>query len=384
MIKRVRITNYKSLGDVTVDLDPVTVLIGRSGTGKTNFVEALRLLRDFLIQRNDGIIQRQSSGWQRIMSATAHRPMTVSFFVTFTAPGNTEDYQYTLSFQQQPNAPLEGNPIFREEKLSLGKQVLFHQDQRKWIHPPAIVGAPQAGSIMLGAITGIQEVTRAHLVLTNGLGCYAFPDGVLTQPGQTPNPNVTGLSDRGENFLDALGSIIINLQTWSNLKEMVAALKTLNPSLKAIDIQLPGREKIVVSHDVSGRSLVLDVNQESEGFRRFLAHLIALYQTPPKQTLIFEEPEKGIHPAALASLADQFKACPEAGRGQVLLTTHSPQLLDHFEPEQLRVVQIENYVTKIGPIVPEQVEAVGEHLLNMGELLTVDPARLATAASAQG
>ena len=40
----------------------------------------------------------------------------------------------------------------------------------------------------------------------------------------------------------------------------------------------------------------LDLTEESDGFRRFYAHLLALYQTPPKQTLVFEEPENGIYP----------------------------------------------------------------------------------------
>ena len=134
--------------------------------------------------------------------------------------------------------------------------------------------------------------------------------------------------------------------------------------------------------DVGERALLLDLEQESEGFRRFLAHLIALYQTPPKQTLIFEEPEKGIHPGALSALAEQFQACHDAGRGQVILTSHSPELLNHFSPEQLRVVEIENYMTKIGPVAPEQMDALREHLLQPGELLTVDPARLEAAPAA--
>src|SRR4029077_15449982 len=108
-------------------------------------------------------------------------------------------------------------------------------------------------------------------------------------------------------------------------KEMVAALRQLDRSIKSIELQMPDRSRLVVSHDVRGRLLVLDVSQESEGLRRFLAHLIAFYQTPPKQILIFEEPEKGIHPGALAVLAEEVKACPTQGRGQVLLTTHSPE-----------------------------------------------------------
>ena len=79
----------------------------------------------------------------------------------------------------------------------------------------------------------------------------------------------------------------------------------------------------------------------------------------------------------LEALADQFKACPAAGRGQVILTTHSPQLLDCFEPEMLRVVTILEHQTKIGPVATEQIESVREQLMTTGELLTVDPARLA-------
>src|SRR3979411_1167903 len=48
MINRIRIQNFRSLVDVTVDLDPLTILIGRSGTGKSNFIEAIRFLRDSL------------------------------------------------------------------------------------------------------------------------------------------------------------------------------------------------------------------------------------------------------------------------------------------------------------------------------------------------
>ncbi len=48
MIHRIRIQNFKSLRDVTVNLSPVTVFIGKSGTGKTNLALAIRFLRDYL------------------------------------------------------------------------------------------------------------------------------------------------------------------------------------------------------------------------------------------------------------------------------------------------------------------------------------------------
>ena len=99
---------------------------------------------------------------------------------------------------------------------------------------------------------------------------------------------------------------------------------------------------------------------------------------PPKQTLVFEEPENGIYPGALELLAEEFKAAPEADRGQVLLTTHSPRLLDFFSVDQIRVVELDQQLeTKIGNVAEEQMEAIKEQLLHPGELLTVDPARRA-------
>ena len=130
----------------------------------------------------------------------------------------------------------------------------------------------------------------------------------------------------------------------------------------------------MVTHKFGDHAVPFDIGKESEGFRRFFAHLLAVYQTPPKQTLVFEEPERGIHPGALESLAEILKSCPEEGRGQVILTTHSPQLLDHFEPKSIRAVIMEDGVTKIDRIEEGQLNAMKEKLLFPGELLTVtDP-----------
>ncbi len=267
---------------------------------------------------------------------------------------------------------------FAEEKLVLGGKVLFHQRGGQWIKQPAVLYPPPAGGLRLGTITGVQEIIVAYIALTDGLGCYDFPSTVLTVPqqNQPPGSQTRGLADNGNNFLQVFGALLGNLSALANWRDITAALKQINSSVTALDLRLPQRDILQVGHDVGSGTLVFDLSQESEGFRRFLAHLLAVYQTPPKQTLVFEEPEKGIHPGALAALAEEFIGCPQANRGQVVLTTHSPQLLNHFSPDMLRVVEQKGLLTAIGPVAPEQVEALKEQLLRPGELLTVDAARL--------
>ncbi len=140
---------------------------------------------------------------------------------------------------------------------------------------------------------------------------------------------------------------------------MVAALQQINPIVSSVelnDIRQPSH--VVVGHKFNGKTLPLQLSQESAGFRRFYAHLLALYQRPSKQMLLFEHPEDGIHPGVLSLLAEEFNAASADRRGQVILTTHSPDFLDHFAAEQIRVVELDGLQTRIGPVSDEQREAV--------------------------
>jgi hypothetical protein len=268
-----------------------------------------------------------------------------------------------------------------EECLSLGEKCLFHQTkaahaQKRWVVEPDLIQVPVPGAIALGRIPSISEMVIAFTALTSGIGCYIFSDKVLCQSAQE-NRREWGLADDAGNFLDTLKDIVSNLQDLSVRKSIVASLQRVNPSISSVeldDIQNP--TKVVVGHKLNGKTLDLNLSQESDGFRRYYAHLLAIYQRPPKQTLIFEHPEDGIHPGALSLLADEFRGAPEEGHGQVILTTHSPRLLDHFEVDQIRVVELVGLETRVGFLSAAQSESLREKLLEPGELLTVDPARM--------
>lgn len=231
---------------------------------------------------------------------------------------------------------------------------------------------------MLGAIPGLQESTFAYVALQAGIGCYDFPSDALSGAGNNgqPTDRGRGFTDSGDNYLLVADRILTDLTKAQSWKRIAKSLKAVNRAVESLTLNAPNPDRLDIGHRLNGRLLSFDVRQESEGIRRYLAHLLALFQNPPKQTLLFEHPEAGLHPGALESLAEEFKDCPEDDRGQVILTTHSPQLLDYFPPEAIRVVDINNGVTTIGTLAPEQAESLREHLLHPGELLTVDPARL--------
>jgi predicted ATPase len=365
MIKRIRIQNFRSLVNVTVDLDPLTVLIGRSGTGKSNFVQAIRLLRDSLNARNFNL--DALGGPQRVWHVD-HQKEPLDYTIQFSIAGIGESFKYSI--RCSPSGQI------LDESLELGDKPLFHQAAGKWTHPPGVVPTPQPNGIMLGAIPGLQESTFAYVALRSGIGCYDFPGDVLTGQGNQRHPADQGFADQGDNYLLVADRILSDLSKARSWNQIANSMRAVNRTARSLTLNAPNMDRLDIGYQLNGRLLTFDVRQESEGLRRYLAHVLAMYQNPSKQTLLFEHPESGLHPGALESLAHEFMACPRDGRGQVILTTHSPQLLDYFPLESLRVVDVENLETRIGPVAPEQMESLREHLLQPGELLTVDPARL--------
>jgi predicted ATPase len=79
--------------------------------------------------------------------------------------------------------------------------------------------------------------------------------------------------------------------------------------------------------------------QLSDGTIRFICLATALLQPEPPSTILIDEPELGLHPFALEVLAGLIHEA--AQKTQVIVSTQSPLLLNHFEPEHVVVVDRE-------------------------------------------
>jgi predicted ATPase len=386
MIHSIRVRNFRSIVDVTLSLSPVTVLVGRSGVGKSNLVLALRFLRDALRAGSESHLRdKLLHEWRASRPVTQASNSTTDFHIDFSLSGVKDLFTYHLAIHSQGPT---SSPI--SESLTLGANCLYAQEAKArqgqhWrIHPNTVV-VPEAGPIALGRLPSIPEAVLAFTALTTGVGVHSFQDDVL-QPARSNQKglqrNDSGLDDGGGNYLSTLREITRNLQDLNVRKDLVGALQKINPTVSSVELDdLQNPTTAVVGHKFQDKILPLSLAQESDGFRRFYAHLLALYQRPPKQTLVFEHPEDGIHPGALSLLAEEIKAAPQDNRGQVILTTHSPDLLDEFDVECIRVVELRNLQTVVGNVSNEQREALQENLLRAGELLTVDPARIDGAAA---
>jgi predicted ATPase len=106
----------------------------------------------------------------------------------------------------------------------------------------------------------------------------------------------------------------------------------------------------------------------SDGTLRALGMILAVFQTSRPSLLLIEEPETGIHPGALGAIMDLIHHASTIM--QVVVTTHSPDLLDAkwIEDRHLRVVTREHGASRVRPISEGSRRILQKHLMGVGEM----------------
>ena len=179
-------------------------------------------------------------------------------------------------------------------------------------------------------------------------------------------------------------------------KDTEEYLSTVVPGIHTVDVKGFGpKETLEFRQDVAGdthrwRFLA---NNMSDGTLRVLGILVALFQgdnnAQKRVTLVgIEEPETTLHPGAVAVLLDGLRDA--AHRTQVIITTHSPELLDdkHLDVNSILAVEAHDGDTVIAPVDEASRSVVQDRLFTAGELLRSnqlqpDPAALPAAKEKQ-
>jgi len=107
----------------------------------------------------------------------------------------------------------------------------------------------------------------------------------------------------------------------------------------------------------------------SDGTLRALGLLTAVFQRPRPSLVVIEEPEATIHPGALEALLELLRHAAKSM--QVVVTTHSPEVLDTkwIKAEHLRVVEWRHGATRVGDLSESTRSALREHIVGAGEML---------------
>ncbi|HEX2223702.1 MAG TPA: AAA family ATPase [Thermoanaerobaculia bacterium] len=364
MIQRLRISNYRSLGEnVSVDFGRFTALVGPNGSGKSNIVDALRFVSDAMHMGLSGAITHRH-GIGAVRRWSGGHPYNFSIRLDLALDDSTTAY---YSFELRGDSA-EEYKVKSEEALIFGGEetIRFKVESGKWAEGPAGLTPPLDDKSLALSIIGGDARLQPLVHALQRISVYAiFPD-TLRAP-QKYNP-VKPMDRYGSNWASILKDQ--PRATWK--PDLISALQKLTGDTEDIKVSQAASYLVVQFRHTSPNKKPkwFDAAQESDGTLRVAGIVTALLQEPPVPVIGIEEPELTVHPGAIPLLYDFLKEASR--RSQVLVTTHSPDLLELMDASDVRVVLRNQDGTTVAPMASEQREAVRQGLLTVGEILRTE------------
>ena len=399
-IEKITLINFKSFDKTEVKLNPFNVLVGPNASGKTQFLSALEFLRDVAKEGLDNAISMQG-GMEYLQNTrlSKSKPTVIEVSLKFDKPpipdfplinrntGRSEglfysNFTYRFGLERESQV---GQFKISEEKLTITGEVKeFHVGPLRSATGEKISTTEQESKLILtrkdkrlerkayGKLknylkeekhialpkdtTGKWELSDRRLIIEKpshllfdymNFGAVNVLDealGRISIYDIDPKLSKRGTQITGKAELEHDGSnLSMVLKSIKSSKKSEATISTLVKSL------LPFINDIRVEK-MSDKSLLTVIRETyskspipapliSDGTINLVAVLVALYSSKDEGVVAIEEPERNIHPMLMSKLVDMMKDLCDRGRKQIIISTHSPEIVKHAGLDQLLLIQ---------------------------------------------
>ena len=322
-LKEVHISNYLSLRDVVLPLKPLTVLVGPNASGKSNVLSALRLLNRMI--RAEALPPVDLI--QRLLWAGEAKCIT--FQLQAEVKEIPAEYELELSADSENRLAYERLLIQNIDVISVldGQGYVKDEDGRnKTTYKSKKLALKSAGDY------GEKPITSLLTEFVRDWEFYDFQPRVMRGRVTSIDHLILGepMETRGSPQLDDDGSTLTELLSYwfENERER---FETISRSLKkstniSIDHRIIDEEPQLCLSE--GYKNPIPLQGASDGTLRLVAYYTLLNQPVLPPLIAIEEPERNLHPGALHDIAEVLELIAE--QSQVIITTHSSQLLDAF------------------------------------------------------
>ena len=372
-ITKVTLRNYKSIAACEVQLRPLMFLVGPNGAGKSNFLDSLRFVADALNLSLDHAI-RDRGGIDDVHRRSSGRPKYFSIRLDFTlSEGSTGHYAFRINDLTRGRYKVQTEECVLRSTQHATQEDYFYVKNGTVTKTNMEVAPPAAKDrLYLVNASGLKEFRPVYEAFSR-MGFYSLNLDTIKDL-QAPDPGDL-LTRDGSNLASVFKQLSPSVK--GRVKEYLA---TVVPSVDKIEARKYGpKEALVFTQKVAkakGPQRFL-ANNMSDGTLRALAILVALFQGNrdlKKRVLLvgIEEPESALHPAAAGVLLDALREA--ADKTQIIITSHSPDLLDDkdLDPESILAVEARDGITVIADIDEAGRSAVRDRLYTTGELLRLD------------
>ena len=325
-LKNVRIENYLSLCDVELPLKPLTVLVGPNASGKSNILSALELLKAMMIREKLPPVQLiQEALW-----AGAGEGSNITFELQAEVGKNRAVYELGLKAEM-------GNPSVDEKLRVKDVPVISVQngEGQVWDEDANNETRYRSNKLALKSAGdyGEKPVTSALTEFIKTWEFYNFQPELIRKNLMEYSLITKELSQSPQ--LDSSGfSLPDVLSDW--YKKTPDRFRNVSESLAAstrLKIDQHTNAGVLELCLLEGYPKAIPLEKASDGTLRLAAYYTLLNQPELPPLIAIEEPERSLHPGVLGDITNVLEQMAE--RSQVIITTHSSQLLDEFNPKNL-------------------------------------------------
>ena len=338
-IESVTIRGFRSLADFTISEIPnAAVLIGANGSGKSNFIRFFEMMSWMLRSRNLAeFVERQGGADDQLFRGNRHTPRLEAEISLCTEKGRN-DYRFALSYAHPDRF------FFSEERFRFSSA--DNLTEAEW--EPLDSGHREAA--IVDARYGASDVnsTTASVIVHLLRDCSTFQfhdtsDGSNFKKRWDVEDN-NQLRSHGGN----LAAILHRLeQEDSKRYETICQhIGRVLPVFDRFTIE-PSYGRVSLRWKAKDTDKTIGAHLTSDGSLRFFA-LVTLLNLPPEMlpsVVLLDEPELGLHPAAVTLICGMIKSLAE--QRQVIVATQSPILVDAFDLDEIFVLELEDGQTKV-------------------------------------
>lgn len=327
----IEISGFRSISSLKLDLSSeVTLLIGANGAGKSNLVDAFELLGYTVDRRLAGHVLR-NGGFSQLVHRSPREGMSEAVAVEAWGDWNGA---YRNGYRMRLTAG-------RDDTAILSETTYTHNER---------YATPYDRALGSGAESRLADVVSTHasvdylLGVLSGCRVFHFDDTSATAPALRR----ADVADSETLLSDArnLAAVLLDMKTNHAIRyaQVRRSIRNVAPYFDDFVLR-PENDSVLLRWRERGLDDVFSGSALSSGTLRFISLAVLLQQPRPPATIVLDEPELGLHPAAIHQLADLFRTVGVSHR--IVAATQSVTLLGQFSVDEVAVVERNHGATTV-------------------------------------
>jgi predicted ATPase len=351
-LARLKVRNYRSLTDLSLDISPVSVFFGPNGAGKSTILDTIWFFRDCAIRGVELASSTRSHGIGILYDGAADGDQIAITLVT-----DTIEYELRFGLSAGRIEPSAGERLrsLTNARVLINRAVgsstanLYHNLIVQ--HVPVTLREPEKLSLGLyldfnQGDAQADDLDRLLHFVRHYHSRSFFLHRLKVQGSDVSHE--TRLWDRGDNCWSVLRNLHDRRAVDNRYDTIMRFMRRSFPSFDGLVLEQTGPTTVYASFRERGRRKEIMASGVSDGHLQMLLLLTALFSEGERPAvLLFDEPEVSLHPWALSVFAEAVEFAAAEWNKQVLIATHSPVLLSQFRIEHVLATEMEEGRTSV-------------------------------------